>query len=448
MAKIIRVLQKIFAGNSNETGVFGSAAADTFVKSTDIEEIQSLDAWESGWTAATLTTLKLPTLNETEGVSRVVTQQIAYLLQEGVPEYNADTVYYENSIVKETGTAKLYKSLSDDNEDNALSDDANWILIIDFDAIVSFNNLSATTAPSSTDDETEGYVLGSLWIDETNSNAYIAVDVSEGAAVWLNLNIESFLDGLTEEAPSEDALLVYQDPNDYNTFKKGSLLGLIKKNNYLAVAEPTVNDDETEGYTVGSEWLFSGLLYVCLDASDGAAVWATLATKNYVDTSSSWKLIESKAATSSPTLNFTTGLAAYGELLIFFTGVLPVDDGAIIRMLVSINGGSSFLNSGYNSLFHSAVVGDDDELSGSQFLFTTTQGNQVSEEIRGSIRMTKGSATVPAEYSGQIRYENTSGALVVPSVSGFISPGGVIDALSFFYNSGNIASGTISVFGR
>lgn len=45
----------------------------------------------------------------------------------------------------------------------------------------------ATTAPGSTNDNTEGYSVGSIWIDVTNDKSYIAVDVSTGAAVWNDL---------------------------------------------------------------------------------------------------------------------------------------------------------------------------------------------------------------------------------------------------------------------
>lgn len=49
-------------------------------------------------------------------------------------------------------------------------------------------NLSATTAPGVSDDNTAGYAVGSLWIDTTNNNAYIAEAVGTGAANWLQID--------------------------------------------------------------------------------------------------------------------------------------------------------------------------------------------------------------------------------------------------------------------
>jgi hypothetical protein len=49
------------------------------------------------------------------------------------------------------------------------------------------------------------------------------------------------------------------------------------KKNFTAVVAPTVTDDETAGYSVGSQWVDTvGLMiYFCVDPSAGAAVWST-----------------------------------------------------------------------------------------------------------------------------------------------------------------------------
>lgn len=47
----------------------------------------------------------------------------------------------------------------------------------------------------------------------------------------------------------------------------------IAKCNFLGLAAPTVNDDEGDGYSEGSRWYYSGVIYECTDATAGAAVW-------------------------------------------------------------------------------------------------------------------------------------------------------------------------------
>jgi len=55
-------------------------------------------------------------------------------------------------------------------------------------------------------------------------------------------------------------------------FTVATFLSLINKN---AIIAPTVNDDETLSYSVGSTWFdnVAGNIYDCTDASTGAAVW-------------------------------------------------------------------------------------------------------------------------------------------------------------------------------
>lgn len=53
----------------------------------------------------------------------------------------------------------------------------------------------------------------------------------------------------------------------------------IKINNYAATAAPTINDDEGDGYSVGSRWFdtTSNRIWECIDPSAGAAVWHLVA---------------------------------------------------------------------------------------------------------------------------------------------------------------------------
>jgi hypothetical protein len=48
------------------------------------------------------------------------------------------------------------------------------------------NNITATTAPTATDDSTSGYEVGSIWIDTTNNNVFTCSDATASAAVWVN----------------------------------------------------------------------------------------------------------------------------------------------------------------------------------------------------------------------------------------------------------------------
>lgn len=53
----------------------------------------------------------------------------------------------------------------------------------------------------------------------------------------------------------------------------GTVANYLKKCNYEAVAIPTVDDDSGEGYAKGSFWIYNEIGYMCVDATEGAAVW-------------------------------------------------------------------------------------------------------------------------------------------------------------------------------
>lgn len=128
MARLSRVTSKLFAENATEVGQFGSLNAGTKVPTTDIATIQALPAWQDGWQAATLGDNCYPTLQERNGLDKVLSYFLNYLYQEGIPEWDNGTTYYTGSIVKLiNGTnVQLYQSLVDNNT-AALSDTTAWM---------------------------------------------------------------------------------------------------------------------------------------------------------------------------------------------------------------------------------------------------------------------------------------------------------------------------------
>lgn len=50
------------------------------------------------------------------------------------------------------------------------------------------SNLNAAASPTTTNDTTQGYSVGSVWVDQTNRNAWLARIVTASAARWDNIN--------------------------------------------------------------------------------------------------------------------------------------------------------------------------------------------------------------------------------------------------------------------
>ncbi len=196
-------------------------------------------------------------------------------------------------------------------------------------------NLTATADPTANDDNTQGYAVGSRWVNVSTDKEYVCVDGSAGAAVWTettatgsgssdhsalsnlnwsaaghtfdaNLDIGaydfqstgSFTDG-TNAVTAANAKTAYDHSqgsgsdhadvasntthrqtttgNPHSVTKSDVSLGNVEnlKVNLTATTDPTVNDDTGDGYSVGSRWVNTSTdkEYVCLDASTGAAVW-------------------------------------------------------------------------------------------------------------------------------------------------------------------------------
>jgi len=124
MAKIIRVTHKVFGstGATSYFAKFGSLQAGSPIKSKDIATIQSLPAWDSGWQDAIYAANKAMLLEDMNAFSYAHSLQIAYLLQEGLPEWDAATEYHENSVVKlpltlggSVGSPQEFVSLQNNN---------------------------------------------------------------------------------------------------------------------------------------------------------------------------------------------------------------------------------------------------------------------------------------------------------------------------------------------
>lgn len=127
MTAIPRRLQKIFAGGLTPSGnvaEFGSLAAGAPAYSGDPDDIQT-PAWLNGLTAA-LVGNRSPAVQDLNGLFLVITQQLAYILQAGIPEWDVDTEYFTDGMCRVAGS--IYVSLTDNNTgNNPTSDTTNWI---------------------------------------------------------------------------------------------------------------------------------------------------------------------------------------------------------------------------------------------------------------------------------------------------------------------------------
>lgn len=86
------------------------------------------------------------------------------------------------------------------------------------------NKRDATSAPTSSDDEQNGWLVGSRWWDTTNDKEYVCMDKTKGAAVWVETTasagtqltqeeVEDFVGGMVSGNTETGIAVTYDDSN-------------------------------------------------------------------------------------------------------------------------------------------------------------------------------------------------------------------------------------------
>lgn len=120
-----RKTAKIFASDAanNDVTIFGSTLNGTTAYTTDIADIQN-EYFEDGWRSAVISNKNYPLLADMNGVQKTFSQQIAYVLQHGIPQWDSATKYYTYDIVNVNGV--LYISTIDSNTNNNPTGGTGW----------------------------------------------------------------------------------------------------------------------------------------------------------------------------------------------------------------------------------------------------------------------------------------------------------------------------------
>lgn len=190
MTDLQRKNVKIFAINSGAQGTseFGSLkSTGSFVFSQDINDLQTSE-YETGWRGAVVNG-KTPTIPDFNTISRVISEQVAYLYQKGMAEWSSEQTYFigNKCMIINNGVPQEYYSLTDNNiGNNPLNDTTNWKNINDliFENISnSYVDLDGSNATFTSLSLTAKNNIKSLFLKET-----ITINSSIAEIEFTNIN--------------------------------------------------------------------------------------------------------------------------------------------------------------------------------------------------------------------------------------------------------------------
>ena len=185
--KLSRIVQKIFGINAPNTdmGVIGSLHEGNPTEATNVGDAQNLTAFENGLRSI-LIGENSPILEEDNALYRLITYQLKYLFQNGIPEWSATEEYFKGSVVNHDGV--IYRSEIDSNTGSNPSQGIGWIREIKnksnpFGASAMRNNTESTTIPDYqwsglAYSEAMGVYLACSYKSPTNSFIYSTTGVN------------------------------------------------------------------------------------------------------------------------------------------------------------------------------------------------------------------------------------------------------------------------------
>jgi hypothetical protein len=127
MPRKARKTQKQFGASAGalEIGKYGSFAAGAPSYTTDPAVIQSLVQYDQGWVGASQG--DAPAVEDRNALDFLFAYQLFYLMQAGIPEWDAGTTYYTGNVVSVGNQYGFqYVSLADDNLNHAVTDTLYW----------------------------------------------------------------------------------------------------------------------------------------------------------------------------------------------------------------------------------------------------------------------------------------------------------------------------------
>lgn len=172
-----------------------------------------------------------------------------------------------------------------------------------------------------------------------------------------------------------------------------------------------------------------------------------------------WAKLAEATASNTAMIDFTAfDSTKYDDYLFAIRNLIPVTDNSLFEMLFSINGGGAFKNAPgdyRHTICVSSPIGTSGKgsTSAAELLFCDTFGvsNTAGEGVSGEIIVfTPHVATSRTQVTSRTSHISAAGAryLHISTSAGEVLNAEVNNAVRFLFSAGNIASGTITMYGR
>lgn len=287
--------------------------------------------------------------------------------------------------------------------------------------------------------------VGDMYVDTNNNQFWVAV-ATTGSSDWRQVHKEeSFPSALGIQAKISDTYAATQFASRTISNDDG---GISWTNGDGVSGDPT------------SDLSFQNLTTISGDV-DPAADWlairddsASAMRKVHPEDLGAWQRISSATASSSSSISFTGLSTKYRDFIIVLSGVTPAADAAELELLTSTDNGTSYDTGASDYKWASGIVLDTasvvavGDTADDAIRVSTTIGNASIEGVSGSVKIhDPQSTTKHCLVSVDINRLDNTGDFRREFGGGVRSATADVDAIRFIMDSGNIATGTFTLYG-
>lgn len=247
---------------------------------------------------------------------------------------------------------------------------------------------------------------------------------------------------------------------EYSDFISGtaSAISIGTGTTVTAAGHCRIESSNTNAITGAGTIKFGLLTYSGSSSTNNVSTQTQLVNQPVISSSSgAWTLLQTQTASSSANITFTSTYitSTYNKYVLVMNNVVPATNGVSMSMTVSVDNGSNYLATGYKAVINvfSEAATANAVSSTTLIPLTIISGNTLSNTtgvgLMGTLYMlnwTSGSSF--PEIHGNCSYLESSAANTLTGLWGGRAPTtNVINNIKIVMSSGNIATGTFSLYG-